>query len=160
MPVYINRFNVTGGKITIENGGLHAFNYKQTGGDIIVGNKAAANAWSALGNVGGYNNFELAGGTMTVNEGGRLWIGSGDGDKLAGMVFSGGKLTLNGTATNQAVVSTMTLDSFGTSGTPVYMQTRRHPLVAHRHGRQQVRCGLRRHEPLPDADGRRILRHV
>ena len=103
---------VTGGDVSVDASGIQANDFTQSGGTITVGNKNAANNWTIHSNVGGYYNYAMTGGTMNVNEGGRLWIGSGDGETPAAMQFKGGTLNLKGTDTNYAIVTTMTKGSF------------------------------------------------
>lgn len=112
---------ISGGTVKITSGAIQANHFKQTDGDVTVGNTEAANKWSDNSNIGGYYGFELAGGSITVNEGGRLWIGDGNGTPEA-MVLSGGRLVLNGTADNQAIVTTMTSGSFNNPDGQKYYQ--------------------------------------
>lgn len=114
--------SVAGGEVSLDSSGLHANDFTQSGGTITVGNKSAANVWANHANVGGYYTYTMTGGTMNVNEGGRLWIGSGDGDTPATMKFQGGTLNLKGTETNYAIVSTMTLGSFSNANGEEYAQ--------------------------------------
>ena len=115
--------SVAGGEVSLDSSGLHANDFTQSGGTITVGNQSAANGWANHANVGGYYTYTMTGGTMNVNEGGRLWIGSGDGDTPATMKFQGGTLNLKGTETNYAIVSTMTLGSFSTADGKKYDQS-------------------------------------
>ena len=114
--------SVAGGEVSLDSSGLHANDFTQSGGTITVGNKSAANVWANHANVGGYYTYTMTGGTMNVNEGGRLWIGSGDGDTPATMKFQGGTLNLKGTETNYAIVSTMTLGTFSNANGEKYTQ--------------------------------------
>ena len=114
--------SVAGGEVSLDSSGLHANDFTQSGGTITVGNKSAANVWANHANVGGYYTYTMTGGTMNVNEGGRLWIGSGDGDTPATMKFQGGTLNLKGTETNYAIVSTMTLGTFSNANGEEYAQ--------------------------------------
>ena len=114
--------SVAGGEVSLDNSGLHANDFTQSGGTITVGNKSAANVWAHHANVGGYYTYTMTGGTMNVNEGGRLWIGIGDGDTIATMKFQGGTLNLKGTETNYAIVSTMTFGTFSTADGKEYYQ--------------------------------------
>lgn len=115
---------VSGGDVSVDGAsGIHAKDFTQSGGTITVGDKKAANNWTTHSNVGGYDNYAMTGGTMNVNEGGRLWIGSGDGKTPAAMQFKGGTLNLKGTDTNYAIVTTMTLGSFANADGTKYDQT-------------------------------------
>ena len=95
--------SVAGGEVSLDNSGFHANDFTQSGGTITVGNKSADNVWANHANVGGYYTYTMTGGTMNVNEGGRLWIGIGDGVPPATMKFQGGTLNLKGTETNYAI---------------------------------------------------------
>lgn len=105
-----NAMSMVGGTLTV-NGGVQVNDFRLDGGDVTVENKESSD-WNRNASVGGYNTFEMTGGTLTVKEGGRVWIGSGNGALPADMVFSGGRLVLDGTETNQAIVTTMTMGSF------------------------------------------------
>ena len=71
------RLTVTGGttKLNGQRTLIQAFDYRQTGGRVELGADNAT--WASNAAVGGYYSFELAGGELVVNAGGRVWIGSG-----------------------------------------------------------------------------------
>lgn len=111
------RLTVTGGttKLNGQRTLIQAFDYRQTGGRVELGADNAT--WASNAAVGGYYSFELAGGELVVNAGGRVWIGSGTTEApYRPMMFAGGKLVLNGTDDNAAVVTTMTQGSYGVEG--------------------------------------------
>lgn len=98
-----------GSKMTITgHAGINAEVYRQTGGEVTLSDNTANGDFYNLASLGGYEGFELAGGTLTLGEGSRIWVGSADDKTFNDMLFAGGKLVLDGKADNMAIVSTMT----------------------------------------------------
>lgn len=104
-----SNFTVTGGSVTVGNGGsdLGLFvggDFKIQGGEVTVtgttagGQNQAGEITKALATVGGYDNFSMSGGVLNLNDA-RAWVGSWTSSETGettfnDMVFSGGTVNL------------------------------------------------------------------
>ncbi len=130
-----------GGKLTVQGDAsnntaqtLDAMNVKITGGEISI--SGGTDAWQQHASLGGYNTFEMSGGTVTLGDNARLWIGSGGGTESTegsnpkvttlkeAMVFKGGDVFMRAGKGKHAIIGTMANGSWANPGTdPQYVQT-------------------------------------
>ena len=130
-----------GGKLTVQGDAsnntaqtLDAMNVKITGGEISI--TGGTDAWQQHASLGGYNTFEMSGGTVTLGDNARLWIGSGGGTESTegstptvttlteAMVFKGGDVFMKAGKGKHAIIGTMANGSWANPGTdPQYVQT-------------------------------------
>lgn len=125
-------FNVQGGQVNVTDGGINTNITKISGGVInIVGKTEKTNNWQYNASLGAYYDFAMTGGEINLGDNARLWIGEGEGGQendngttvlSNNMVFSGGKLAMNGSEGKYAIIATMTKGNWSGASEPIYSQ--------------------------------------
>ena len=111
---------VSGGKLNINGlAGMDMYDVTINGGEINVIGPEDADAGAGPGNsvrtspsLGGYNSFTMTGGTVNLDNNGRLWAGSAY-DGYHDMVFSGGTINMIGTNGDSYITGTVTENDGG-----------------------------------------------
>ena len=126
---------VSGGKLNINGlAGMDMYDVTIKGGEINVIGPKDADAGAGPGNsvrtspsLGGYNSFTMTGGTVNLDNNGRLWSGKAYGDVYNDMVFSGGTINMIGTNGDSYITGTVTSNKGGNkllfNGTTVNVKT-------------------------------------